>query len=85
MAAFRCSGRLGECRIKASAGDIEVDQAGPVDLSTAAGAIIVDHVTGHAEVSTSSGRVRLREIDGTAVLKNSTVIPGSARSPATCG
>jgi len=71
MAVFRCSGRLGECRIKDSAGDIEVDQAGPVDLSTAAGAITVDRVTGHAEVSTSSGRVRLREIDGTAVLKNS--------------
>lgn len=71
MAVFRCSGRLGKCRIKVSAGDIEVDQAGPVDLSTAAGAITADRVTGHAEVSTSSGRVRLREVDGTAVLKNS--------------
>ncbi len=71
VAAFRCAGRLGQCRVKTATGDIQLDHVGVLDLSTGAGAIIVDHVTGSAEVSTGSGRVRLREIDGTAVIKNS--------------
>src|SRR5216683_2054250 len=71
VAAFRCVGRLGECRVKTAAGDIQFDHTGTLDLNTGAGAIAVDHVAGHAEVSTGSGRVRLREIDGTAVIKNS--------------
>ncbi|MGH3916721.1 MAG: DUF4097 family beta strand repeat-containing protein [Pseudonocardiaceae bacterium] len=71
VAAFRCTGPLGECRVKTSAGDFQLDHTGPLDLSTGAGAIVVDHVVGHAELSTGSGRVRLREIDGTAVIKNS--------------
>jgi hypothetical protein len=71
VAAFRCVGRLGECRVKTAAGDIQFDHTGPLDLNTGAGAIAVDRVAGHAEVSTGSGRVRVREIDGTAVIKNS--------------
>jgi DUF4097 and DUF4098 domain-containing protein YvlB len=71
VAAFRCAGRLGECRVKTATGDIELDHTGPLDLTTGTGAVIVDSVAGHAEVSTGSGRVRLREIDGNAVIKNS--------------
>jgi hypothetical protein len=71
MGAIRTTGRLGECRIKVSAGDIDIDEAGPADLSTSAGGIAVDRATGHAEISTSSGRIRVREIDGSAVIKNS--------------
>ncbi len=40
-------------------------------MSTAAGAIAVQQVSGDAEVSTGSGRVRLGTIDGAAVIKNS--------------
>jgi DUF4097 and DUF4098 domain-containing protein YvlB len=69
--AVRTTGRLGECRIKVSAGDIDVDEAGPVDLRTSAGGIAVARSTGHAEISSSSGRIRVREIDGSAVIKNS--------------
>jgi Putative adhesin len=69
--AIRATGRLGECRIKVAAGGIDLDEAGPADLSTSAGGIAVDRVTGHAEISTSSGRIRVREIDGSAVIKNS--------------
>jgi DUF4097 and DUF4098 domain-containing protein YvlB len=68
---FHCTGRLGECRLKTSAGDIHADHTGPLDLSTAAGTVEVASVTGRAEVSTGSGRLRLGEIDGSAVLKNS--------------
>ena len=71
MAAFRLTGRLGECRLKTSAGDIQVDEAGRLDVRTGSGAIVVDHVAGDAEISTGSGQVRVREIDGSAVIKNS--------------
>lgn len=71
MGAIRAVGRLGECRIKVAAGDIDLDEAGPAELSTSAGGIAVDRATGHAEISTSSGRIRVREIDGSAVIKNS--------------
>jgi DUF4097 and DUF4098 domain-containing protein YvlB len=71
VAAFRCVGRLGECRVKTATGDIQLDHTGMLDVNTGGGAIVVDRVVGHAEVNTGSGRVRLREIDGTAVIKNS--------------
>jgi DUF4097 and DUF4098 domain-containing protein YvlB len=71
VAAFHGAGRLGECRVKTAAGDIQLEDTGPLDLNTGAGAISVDRVAGPAEVSTGSGRVRLREVDGTAVIKNS--------------
>lgn len=71
VAAFRCVGHLGECRVKTSTGDIQLDHMGTLDLNTGGGAIVVDRVVGHAEVSTGSGKVRLREIDGAAVIKNS--------------
>lgn len=71
VAAFRCMGHLGECRVKTSIGDIQLDHVGTLDLNTSAGAIVVDRVTGHVEISTGSGNVRLREIQGSAVIKNS--------------
>ena len=71
VAAFHCAGRLGECRLKTATGDIQLEDTGPLEVNTAAGAIVVGRVAGPAEVSTGSGRVRLREIDGTAVIKNS--------------
>jgi DUF4097 and DUF4098 domain-containing protein YvlB len=71
IATFRIDGRLGECRVKTSAGDIEVDQAGPAELTTSAGAIEARLITGDAEVSTGTGRLRLREVSGSAVVKTS--------------
>jgi DUF4097 and DUF4098 domain-containing protein YvlB len=71
VAAFRCAGRLGECRVKLSAGDIQLEHTGPLEASTSAGAIVAERVAGPAEVSTGSGRVRLGRVDGTAVIKNS--------------
>ncbi len=65
-----CTGRLAACQAKAGAGEIDVENAGPVDLNTGAGAISVGAVTGGAEITTGSGRVRVIEIDGPAVVKN---------------
>ena len=71
VGAFRGAGRLGECRVKLAAGDIQLEHTGPLEVSTGAGAIAVDRAAGPAEVSTGSGRIRLGQIDGTAVIKNS--------------
>jgi DUF4097 and DUF4098 domain-containing protein YvlB len=71
MADFRSEGQLGECRLKTAAGAIRLDQTGPVHLSTAAGDVTVDDVSGNLEISTGSGTVRVREVDGAALIKNS--------------
>lgn len=70
VASLNASGRLGECRYKTSAGDIRIEEAGPVALKTAAGDIAVRRVAGPCEVSTSSGAVRIAAIDGPAAIKN---------------
>ncbi len=71
VGAFRTVGRLGECRLKMSSGDIHVDHTGALDVTAGAGAIVVESVAGHAEVSNGSGNVRVREVHGAAVIKNS--------------
>jgi Putative adhesin len=71
VAAFHGVGRLGECRIKTTAGNVDLDETGPLDLHTGAGAISVTKVVGNAEVTTGTGRIRLGQIDGSAVIKNS--------------
>lgn len=71
VAAIRAAGRLGECRIRTGAGDVQLNHTGPLDLHTGAGAVLVDSVLGHAEVDSGAGRIRLGDVDGTAVVKNS--------------
>jgi DUF4097 and DUF4098 domain-containing protein YvlB len=70
VATLRCTGRLDRCQAKTGAGEIDLENAGPVDLTTSAGGISVGVVTGSAEVTCGSGRVRLTEIDGPAVVRN---------------
>ncbi|MGG7572490.1 DUF4097 family beta strand repeat-containing protein [Streptomyces sirii] len=64
-------GRLGEVRVKTSAGDVRLDTTGPLQLTVSHGSIIVDRVEGMAEITTSSGSLRVGTVDGPAVLKNS--------------
>lgn len=71
IGALRFTGQLGKCQVKMGAGDVELEQVGPLDLRTGAGAITVEHVAGHADISAGSGRLRVRQIDGSAVIKNS--------------
>jgi DUF4097 and DUF4098 domain-containing protein YvlB len=71
VAALRCQGRLGECRYKTGAGDLQLDQAGAVQLRTGIGDITLEQADGDAEVTTGSGSVRIDRIDGAAVVKNS--------------
>ncbi|MFF5534624.1 DUF4097 domain-containing protein [Streptomyces cinerochromogenes] len=64
-------GRLGEVRVKTSAGDVRLDTTGPATLTASHGTITVDRVEGMAEITTSSGSLRVGLLDGPAVLKNS--------------
>jgi DUF4097 and DUF4098 domain-containing protein YvlB len=71
MAFVRGTGRLGECRIRTSAGDVSVDRTGRLDLATGSGAVTVRRVDGTARISTGSGRVQIEELGGAATVKNS--------------
>ena len=71
LADFRCDGRLRDCRIKTGFGQIRVDQAETLGLKTGIGDISVERATGHAEVTAGSGDVRVRELETSAVIKNS--------------
>jgi DUF4097 and DUF4098 domain-containing protein YvlB len=71
MGDVRSDGRLGDCRIKTGLGRIRLDQGDTLNLRSGAGDISVDHATGRAEVTAGSGDVRLRELDASAVIKNS--------------
>ncbi|MEU8945640.1 DUF4097 family beta strand repeat-containing protein [Streptomyces sp. NPDC048489] len=64
-------GRLGEVRVKTSAGDVRLDATGPLQLTASHGSITVDRVEGLAEITTSSGSLRVGALHGPAVLKNS--------------
>jgi hypothetical protein len=66
---FRCDGRLGECTFSTSVGNISLSETGQLTVSTSAGSVTVDRVVGRGEIS-GSGQVRIREIDGHAVIKN---------------
>ncbi|WP_269858373.1 DUF4097 family beta strand repeat-containing protein [Streptomyces sp. RPT161] len=69
MADFICEGRLGDCRFKTSAGDIQIAEAGTVNLKTSHGDIVVHRAAGNAEV-TGAGRIDIGEIAGEATVKN---------------
>lgn len=71
IAALHTSGRLGECRYQTSLGDIQVSQAGPVQLKTGGGDITLDYATDRVDVTVGFGAVRIDRIAGTAVIKNS--------------
>ena len=71
MADFACDGRLGDCRIKTSLGRIAVDEAETPNLKNGIGDITVDRANGHAEITSGSGDVRVRELGASAVIKNS--------------
>ncbi|MFD0974632.1 DUF4097 family beta strand repeat-containing protein [Plantactinospora endophytica] len=69
-AAFRCEGRLGECRLK-TGGAVRLDHTGKLDVESSHGEVVVERVAGSARVTASSGKVRIGEVDGTTEVKNS--------------
>jgi DUF4097 and DUF4098 domain-containing protein YvlB len=69
-AALRCDGRIGECRFKSQMGDIELKETDGLYLEAGGSDITVGRVNGRAEVIVGSGTVRMAEIDGLSVIKN---------------
>lgn len=67
---FLVTGELGQCELKTSVGALHVEKAGPLELHTS-GNITVDQALSRVNITTASGIVRIREIDGSAVVKNS--------------
>jgi DUF4097 and DUF4098 domain-containing protein YvlB len=68
--AFRCEGRLGECRLN-TGGTVRLDRTGPLDVDNSHGEVVVSRVAGSARIKSSTGKVRIGEVDGTAEVKNS--------------
>lgn len=71
VAAFHCTGTLGETAIKTSAGDVRLEHTGPLKVTTAGGAIVVQSVAGDARATAATGVIQLGTVDGAVVLKNS--------------
>jgi Putative adhesin len=67
----RTEGRLGPSAVKTAAGSVHVDEAGRLDVATAAGDVSIGRADGHADVRTSSGKIRIGRVDGSAVVKTS--------------
>jgi hypothetical protein len=70
VADFQCHGPLGTCRIKTGRGRISLEGAGTLSVKSGIGDVSVDRATGHAQVATASGDVRLGELGGSAVVKS---------------
>jgi hypothetical protein len=71
LADFTCDGPLGQTRIKTGLGQIRLETAATLNLKTGIGDITVDRATKHAELTAGSGEIRVRELDDSAVIKNS--------------
>jgi Putative adhesin len=69
VAALHCAGALGECHYTTGVGDVQVEQAGPLQLTTGIGDVSVERASTHAQINTGSGRVRIGSVDGTVVVK----------------
>ncbi|MEU6991260.1 DUF4097 family beta strand repeat-containing protein [Streptomyces sp. NPDC046465] len=71
MGHITVEGALGDGEFKASAGDLQIEEAGEIRATTGYGEISVGRANGTAEVRTGSGDIRLGEVRGAVVVKNS--------------
>lgn len=70
MAPLDATGRLGECRYRTAAGDIQLDEAAGVDLQTGWGDVVVGRVDGDAHIKAAARVLRVGSVGGTAVVKS---------------
>ena len=78
-------GRLGTCAFTSRAGDIRVDEVGRLDLRATAGSVVVGRALGSTTIVATAGGVRIRELDGDAVIKNTERLHRDRRwRPAAC-
>ena len=69
-AEFRAVGRFGDIAYDSAHGQIKIDEAASVRLTTLAGDVSVGRLTGPAQINTSKGDIRIAEaVRGTLVLR----------------
>lgn len=66
---FRCDGRLDDVEVKADAGDVRLDQTGPLQLRSGAGKIAIGEASDRAEV-VATGDMTIGVVAGDADIKN---------------
>ncbi|WP_229068934.1 DUF4097 family beta strand repeat-containing protein [Actinoplanes sp. DH11] len=66
----RVTGALGAVRMRSGAGDLQVEQAESLSLTTGMGLVVAETVTGDAKITTGSGKLQVHSVAGPAVLKN---------------
>jgi DUF4097 and DUF4098 domain-containing protein YvlB len=71
LADFTVDGPFGDVRVKTGMGHIRLERATTANLQTGIGDITLDHASGHVDVRAGTGEVRVRELAGSAVIKNS--------------
>jgi DUF4097 and DUF4098 domain-containing protein YvlB len=71
MTDYHADGALGRCQLKTAMGHVRLGRVKGLALKLGLGDVSVDRVSGHAEVTTASGEVRLSELESSAVVKNS--------------
>ena len=71
VAAFHCTGTLGETRLRTGTGDAEVEATGELTVTTGAGTVVARSVSGDAHITTATGTIRLGAVSGAVTLKNS--------------
>jgi Toastrack DUF4097 len=82
-AAFHCTGRLGECRVRTGVGDITVERmAGPGEISTGTGKVHLGEIDGSAVIKNSNGDCWVGGITGDLRVHTSTGDISVARAQA---
>jgi hypothetical protein len=71
VGSLHSAGRLGECRFTTGVGDIQVAEADRVEIRSGVGDITADSTTGHADIKTGTGSIRIGRVASTAVVRNS--------------
>ena len=69
VGSLRCTGGIGECHFRTGVGDIQLEEAGPLEVRTGAGKVSVDRAIGRSQI-TAAGAVRIGRAEGPLVVKN---------------
>ncbi len=84
-AEFRAVGRFGDVAFEAAQGELKIDEAATVRISTKAGNVSIGRLTGSGEITTMQGDLKIDEaVSGTVVLatQSGDISVGSAASAA---
>lgn len=67
---FESVGVLGAVQLKAGVGTVRLAQVGPVYIRNGLGEVLIEEISGAADVNCGSGVIRLGAVDGTAEVSN---------------